>query len=268
MDATGLLDKIPLWGVFLASLTITFLSMEFGFRAGKRKRRSLTGEKEIQAGPFVAASLSLLAFMLAIAFGNAQSRVHEVKQVALDEANAIGTAYLRADLLPAAERAEIRQLLYDYVSLRIEAVEAGTQPQFEQASDRAEAIQINLWSRAATFADQRPTPIAALVVASVNDLIDLYEMRIALAFRYRLPGIIWPVLFGVAILAMAMGGYATGLTGSRQFIAITLSAASVFSVVLLVVVSLDRPQEHLERITLPTMLDLQESIRSSMQSQP
>ena len=229
MDATGLLDKIPLWGVFLASLTITFLSMEIGFRAGKWKQRRLTGEKEIQAGPFVAASLSLLAFMLAIVFGTVQSRVHDVKQVALDEANAIGTAYLRADLLPAAERAEIRQLLYDYVSLRIEAVEAGTQPQFEQASDRSEAIQIDLWSRAATFADQRPTPIAALVVASVNDLIDLYEMRIALAFRYRLPGIIWPVLFGVAFLAMAMGGYATGLTGSRQFIAITLSAALAFS---------------------------------------
>jgi hypothetical protein len=268
MDVTGLWDKIPLWGVFLASLMITFLSTEFGFRAGKWTQRRFTGEKEIQAGPFVAASLSLLAFMLAIVFGTVQSRVHELKQVALEEANAIGTAYLRADLLPAAERAEIRQLLHDYLNLRIEAVEAGTQLPVEQADDRAEAIQNDLWSRAATFAVQQPTPISALFVDSLNQLIDLYEMRITLTFRYRLPGIIWPVLFGVAILAMAMGGYATGLTGSRRFIAITLPAALAFSVVLLVVVSLDRPQQHLARTTLPAMLDLRESIRSSMQSQP
>ncbi len=268
MDVTGLLDKMPLWGVFLASLMITFLSTEFGFRAGKRTQRILTGEQEIQASPFVAASLSLLAFMLAIAFGTVQSRVHDVKQVALDEANAIGTAYLRADLLPAAERAEIRQLLHDYVNLRIEAVEAGTQLPVDQVNDRAGAIQNVLWSRAVTFADQQPTPISALFVDSVNQLIDLYEVRITLTFGYRLPGIVWPVLTGVAILAMAMGGYATGLTGSRRFIAITLSAAMAFSVVLLLVVSLDRPHQHLARTTLPAMLDLQESIRSSMQSQP
>jgi hypothetical protein len=67
---------------------------------------------------------------------------------------------------------------------------------------------------------------------------------------------------------MAMGGYATGLTGSRRFVTITLSAAMAFSVVLSLVVSLDRPQQHLSRTTLPAMLDLQESIRGSMDTQP
>lgn len=267
MNVTDVLDTVPLWGVFLVSLMITFLSIEVGFRVGERKRRALAEGDEIQAGPLVAAALSLLAFMLAMVFGTVQSRFHELKQVALDEANAIGTAYLRADLLPAADRAEIRQLLNDYVSLRIEAVEADTAQQVEQAIDRSEELQSALWSTAATLAEQQPTPVSALFVQSVNEVIDLHETRVTVGIHYRLPGIIWIVLFGLAILAMAMGGYASALSSRRRLIAISVSAALAFSVVLLLVVGLDRPGQHLSNATQAAMLDLQESIRS-MQSQP
>ena len=112
MNFTELMDKIPLWGVFLASLVITFVSTEYGFQAGRRRRQKLAGEKDdISPGPFASTALGLLAFMLAMVYGTAQSRLHDLKQVALDEANAIGTAYLRADLLPGANRAQVRQLL-------------------------------------------------------------------------------------------------------------------------------------------------------------
>jgi hypothetical protein len=268
MNATDLLDKMPLSAVFLATLTITLLSMEVGFRAGQLRRRRFAGEEEIQAGPLVAASLSLLAFMLAMIFGSVQSRFHEIKQVALDEANAIGTAYLRADLLPAADRAEIRQLLREYVALRIEAVDAGTAQQVQQAIDRSEELQSVLWSRAAILAGQKPTPVSALFVQSVNEVIDLHETRITVGIQYRLPGIIWIVLFGLAILAVAMGGYASALSSSRRLTAISLSAALAFSVVLLLVVALDRPHLELSRVTQAAMLDLQESIGRSIPSQP
>ena len=82
-------------------------------------------------------------------------------------------------------------------------------------------------------------------------------------------GWMW-VCFAVAlaIVAMAIGGYDTGLSGSRRFIAITLSAALAFSVVLALVIVLERPHQHLYVISQAPMIDLQEDIRRSMQSQP
>jgi hypothetical protein len=224
----------------------------------------MAGEDRTEAGPLVAASLSLLAFMLAMTFSSAQSRFHESKQVALDEANAIGTTYLRADLLPEPDRTEVRQLLFEYVNLRLEAAEHGTAQQLDEAIERSEELQAILWSRSAALADRRPTPTIALFVSSVNELIDLRETRVTLSLHYRLPGVIWIVLLGLAVLAMAMAGYATALSSNRRVIAIPLSAALAFSVVLALVVLLDRPHHHLSRVTQSAMLDLQESIRRSM----
>jgi hypothetical protein len=89
------MDSMPLSGVFLASLIITFVSINLGFRMGQRTRGRLTGDEKAHTGPLAAASPSLLALMLAIVFGAAESRFSELKHVALDEANAIGTAFLR-----------------------------------------------------------------------------------------------------------------------------------------------------------------------------
>lgn len=168
--------------------------------------------------------------------------------------------------MPEADRAEVRQLLNDYVTLRIEAVQHGTGQQIEQAIVRSEELQSKLWSTAVTIANQQPTPISALFVQSLNEVIDMHEKRITLGIHYRLPGIIWMVLYGLAILAMAIGGYDTGLSGSRRVIAITLSAALAFSVVLMLLVALDRPHQHLSTASQAPMFDLLEDIRSSMPS--
>lgn len=265
MKFTEFFDVLPVWGIFLFSLMITFLSIELGYKLGKWRQGRLTREEKVHTGPAVTASLSLLAFMLAMVFGVVESRFNEMKHVVLDEANAIGTAYLRADLLPDADRAEIRQLLHDYVNLRIEAVQSGTEKQIEQAVERSEDLQRDLWSKAVTIADQQPTPISALFVQSLNELIDIHETRITVGIHNRLPGFTWMVLYGLAILAMVMGGYDTGLYGRRRVIAITVSAAVAFSVVLALVIVLDRPQQHLSMTTQAVMIDLQEDIHRSMQ---
>ncbi len=100
-------------------------------------------------------------------------------------------------------------------------------------------------------------------VQSLNELIDIHEKRITLSLHYRLPGTIWIVLYGLTIVAMAIGGYDIGLSGSRRLIAFTASAAVAFSVVLQLVVALDRPT--LSTVTQAAMFDVQEDIRRSMQ---
>ena len=89
-----------------------------------------------------------------------------------------------------------------------------------------------------------------------------------MAVRYRLPELTWLVLYGLAILAMAMGGYAVGYSGSRRSISLALAMASAYSVVLMLVVGLDRTEKHLSTVTQSAMLDLQESIGRSIGSQP
>lgn len=103
---------------------------------------------------------------------------------------------------------------------------------------------------------------------SLNELIDMHEKRITIGIHYRLPGTVWMALYGLAIIAMAMGGYDNGVSNSRRVIGITLSAAVAFSVVLVLVTALDQPHQHLSTTTHAAMIDLQDDIRRSMQSQP
>jgi hypothetical protein len=78
------------------------------------------------------------------------------------------------------------------------------------------------------IAERYPTPISALFVQSVNEVIDTHAKRITLLIRYRLPETIWIVLYGLAILAMTMGGYDIGISGSRSTVFVTLAAALAF----------------------------------------
>ena len=262
MSGTEFWDAIPLWGIFLGSLAITLLSMEIGFRAGQRKRRTLPEDEKVQAGPLVAASLSLLAFMLAMVFSNVQSRSHQRMQVALNEAKVIGETYRAADALPAAVRAEVRQHLVEYVSVRVDALQDGTPQRLQEARDRSEELQSVLWSTAVTFADEHPSSVTTLFMRSMNQVIDLHEERITVSIHYRLPGILWIVLYGLVIFANAQGGYAGALSSQRRLLPITITATLAFSVVLLLVISLDRPHHALSTVSYAAMLDLQESIRS------
>src|SRR5215475_2297124 len=104
MQGSGPIDGLPLWALFIVILRIVLLSVEFGYRLGKYRRRRREDGKEAPLGTMVGATLGLLAFILAFTFGLAAERFNTRRQILLDEANAIGTPYLRAGMLP--ERGE------------------------------------------------------------------------------------------------------------------------------------------------------------------
>jgi hypothetical protein len=114
VDDISALDAIPLWGFFGLTMLLVLLFIEGGYRLGRYRLTRSEHEKEAPVGAMVAALLGLLAFILAFTFGLAAQRFDTRRQVLLDEANAIGTTYLRAAMLP--ERGdEIRALLREYV---------------------------------------------------------------------------------------------------------------------------------------------------------
>lgn len=258
MQTNGPIDALPLWALFIFILLVVLVSVEFGYRLGKYRRSRHEQEKEAPLGTMVGATLGLLAFILAFTFGLAAARFDTRRQLLLDEANAIGTTYLRAGMLP--ERGEeIRGLLRDYVSARLEAVQPG---KLAEGMRRSENIQQQVWTEAETVAEKSPNSIVVgLFVQSLNQMIDLHASRMQAGLRSRIPGAIWLGLFAVAAFSLSAMGYFEGLTGTRRSLAV-IAVAVAFSIVIELIADLDRPQEGVLRVSQQALLDVQQSMNT------
>jgi hypothetical protein len=225
---------------------------------GKYRRARHEQEKQAPVGTMVGATLGLLAFILAFTFGLAAARFDARRQVLLDEANAIGTTYLRAGMLPE-QGEKIRALLRDYVATRLDAVRSGN---IAEGIQRSENIQQQVWSEAETLAQKNPNSIVVgLFVQSLNEMIDIHAKRLQAGVRSRIPGAIWIALFAVAALSLTAMGYHAGLAGTGRSLAV-LAVAVTFSVVIELIADLDRPQEGVLRVSQQALLDVQRSMNA------
>lgn len=258
MDYRGTIDFLPVWGVFLTTIAVVLLSIEGGFRLGTYRRRLSEQEDRPPVGEIVAATLALHAFLLAFTFGLAASRFDVRRGLVLEEANAIGTAYLRASLLPQPHRSEVRTLLRNYVDVRLEAVEPG---KLAQSIVRSRELHTRLWDHATAAGTENPSSIVVgLFIESLNEVIDLHTKRLMLGAGNRIPETIWTVLYFMAVVGTAVTGYHTGLAGSNRSLAI-LALILAFSAVMTLIADLDRPQEGLLRVSQQAMSDLRNSLR-------
>ncbi len=254
------LDHLPLWALFALTVGVVLLSLECGFRLGKYRHSRTEQEKESPVGVLVGATLGLLGFMLAFTFGLAASRYDSRRQVLLDESNAIGTAYLRAGLLPEPQHGEVRRLLREYVDVRLEAIESG---KIAQGVRRSEELHGLLWAQATAVGVKEPRSIVVgLFIQALNEVIDLHAKRVTLGMRNRIPGTIWAALYFVAVLGMGSMGYQAGLTGTSRSLSV-LALTLAFSAVLYLIADLDRPQEGLLRVSQQALIDLRASMKSA-----
>ena len=257
MQSYAPLDALPLWGFFVAVLVLVLASVEGGYRLGRSRRKRSEGEVEAPVGAMVGATLGLLAFMLAFTFGSAAERYDSRRQLVLDEANAIGTTYLRAGMLPE-RRDEVRKLLRDYVDSRLEAVRSG---RIAEGIRQSEQLQGELWAQAVTLGERSPTSIVVgLFVQSLNEVIDIHAKRLTAGVRNRIPGAIWLALLAVAVIALAAVGYHAGLAGPTRSLA-QVAVALTFSVVIGLIADLDRPQEGTLTVSQQALVDLRQSMQ-------
>ncbi|MBP9091737.1 hypothetical protein KBI23_11950 [bacterium] len=250
-------DSLPLWAFFTTVLLLSLLWTECGYRVGGHRRKKDPKEPDAPLGTVVASILGLLAFMLGFTFNVAINRFDDRREAVLDEANAIGTTYLRADFFDSPAKEQARKLLREYVQLRANGVRRAAE--FEQVVSRSEQLQSELWSSAAKLGKERPTPISGLYISSLNEVIDMHAKRITLGMHSRVPLSVWLVLFAVSALAMASVGFYFGLSGNRSWVE-TIVLIVTFSLVMLLVADLDRPQEGLIRASQQPMLDLQKQL--------
>jgi hypothetical protein len=213
----------------------------------------------------VGATLALLAFLLTFTFGMAATRFEARRQALLQEANAIGTTYLRAGLLPEPHRTQLRQLLRDYLDARLSAAQPD---RVVEAVTKSEALHSQLWSQATEVAAADPKSIVAgLFIQSLNEVIDLHAIRVTAGLRSRIPAPVWGLLYLVTVLAMLATGYQQGLSGTNRSPAI-LALVLAFSGVITLIADLDRPHEGLIRVGQQSLLDLEKGMIAPAPSDP
>jgi len=250
---TTFLDDLPLTLLFAATAFVVLLSIEGGFQFGWFRRGRFEDEKEGPVGAIVAATLGLLAFVLAFTFGLAAARFDARRTVVVDEANAVGTAYLRAGLLPDDQMQRIRPLLREYVDSRLEVVRTGD---IDKALRRADELQRALWTEAEAVGRQHPDSIVVgLFIEALNETIDIHAKRAFIALQGRIPPVLWAALGTVTVLSMAGVGYFCGLSRSRRSPGVLVLALS-FSAILVLIADLDRPQEGFIQVSQQAMHDV------------
>lgn len=258
MQLADVFASPPIWVVLLGTLLLAVVSVEAGHRWARHKQEHAgeerEPEKEAPVGAMVGATLGLLAFLLAFTFGMAADGFHERKVALLHEANAIRTTYLRTAFIVEPERSEIRRILREYVNVRLQWAGGHV----GQTDPSAQDLLNQLWVQVAGAGIKAPeSDTVSLFVDSANDVIKLNVERTMVRERSRIPGEFWLMLYLVAMLSLAAMGYHGGVAGptrSPVMVAVTIA----FSVVILLIVDLDRPGEGWINVSQDAMLDLRE----------
>ncbi|MFO0850926.1 MAG: hypothetical protein U0871_20585 [Gemmataceae bacterium] len=250
------LDHIPLGLMFVFVAALAGAAVEGGYRFGRWRHARIAEEKETPVGAMVGTILGLLAFVIAFTFGLAATRFEARRQIVLNEANAIGTAYLRTDLLPEPQRGASGRLLREYVDVRLRGASAD---RIAAAVDRSEELHALLWTQAVQAAERQPGPITGLYVQALNETIDLHAKRVQAVVRDRIPTGIWFVLLILTLLGMGATGYQSGLSETRRSPAM-IALVLAFAAILHLIADMDRGRDGLLQVSQQAMIDLQQSM--------
>lgn len=246
MHAQYLIGSLPIWALFLATLFICVGSIECGAAIARfLVRRQADREPDGPLGAMVGAIMGLLALLLAFTFGLAADRFEARKQLVLEEANAIGTTWLRAGLLPEARQAEIRRLLTEYAEARV-SIRPNT---IDAVLRQADQTHQKLWAETQLLAQQDMDPqLRSLFIISLNQLIDLHQSRRTIGIQYHIPDGVWLVTYLLAAISMLVIGYHVAIEGARTLRSTPVIAVA-FSIVIAMIADLDRPGEGVMRVS-------------------
>ena len=231
-------------GLFAGMLVL----MEVGRRIRRREQRRHGDTAPSGLGATEGAVFGLMGLLLAFTFSGAASRFSERRQLVIDEANAIGTVYLRLDLLAADPRRELQETLREYVDARLAIYRAVPNAARVQAAlTHLTDLQQSIWTRSVAAVQGAPAPsVAAQLLPALSEMFDLSTTRLALS-KIHPPPIVYALLGMVSLLCAVLAGYAMGDNPSRHWLH-RVGFAAILSVTLYVIVDLEYPRLGLFRI--------------------
>jgi FtsH-binding integral membrane protein len=250
------------YGINSAAIALAlFLSMaiaiEAGYRIGRKRQRSVDEAFKTHVNSIAAALLGLLALLLGFTLSLSLTRFDTRSAAVVAEANAIGTTWLRAQLLPAPVRGEVQKLLRVYADQRIAA--SGTNLAEREAREmltaKANHTQAALWSLALQAAELAPNPVSTgLFVQSLNEMIDAMGSREAALDRH-VPELVLLLLYATFLMTGAIVGYSAGVAGHRASF-VTYVMVALIVVLVFVILDLDRPRRGLIQVSQKSLVEL------------
>jgi hypothetical protein len=241
--------------IFLVTFGVLLLAAGLG--SWLRRRRNLDERQRDDFSLILTATLTLLGLLIGFSFSMAASRYDQRKNLEEAEANAIGTEYLRADLLPASDRERARGLLKQYLELRIRFYTASLADVDAVNVDTAR-LHGELWAAVTGPAARQPDPVVALVVAGMNDVLNAQGYTQAAWWNYVPPSAI-ALMAAIAIMSNVLLGYGARVPILRSplLLILPLIVALAFSLIF----DIDTPRRGLINIVPQNLLSLQESLK-------
>ena len=244
--------------VFVVSLVVLWLSTQLGASVLKRWR-DLEHDVREDFAVILAATLTLLGLIIGFSFSMATSRYDQRKNLEEAEANAIGTEYVRADLLPPADAVKVRALIRNYLDQRVLFYTTRDDEQLRQIDARTAQLQTDLWSAVLAPAAAQPTPIVALAVSGMNDVLNSQGYTQA-AWWNRIPIAAWGLMAAIAICANLLLGY--GARSAKGQIILHMVLPLVVSISFFLIADIDSPRGGIILVNPQNLASLLETLRA------
>jgi hypothetical protein len=247
--------NIPFF-IFPFSFVMLWLSTLIGTSL-RKWLRPLEEEEYHDFDLIEAAALTLLGLMIGFTFSMAVSRYDQRKTYEAEEANAIGTEWVRADLLPAADAARVRELLKNYVDQRVLFYESRDERELRRIDTYTAQLQSELWSAVHAAAAANPTPIVALAVSGMNDVLNSQGYTQA-AWWNRIPFAARLLLVTIAIGCNLLIGY--GVHRKNRLLLVVLPLA--VSISFFLISDIDSPRAGLIYVVPQNLVSLSQSMHA------
>jgi len=244
--------------VFVVTLVLMWVSAQAGAYF-HRKWQDLEKDVRGDIGVVLAAALTLLGLIIGFTFSMAASRYDQRKNYEEAEANAIGTEYLRVDLLPAADAAKARELLKSYLDQRVLFYTTHNAHKLEQINTATAQLQNDLWSAVRAPVAAQPTPVAALVASGMNDVLNSQGYTQA-AWWNRIPAGAWWLMSAVAVCCNLLFGFnaSASIGKTRLFLVLPL----IVSIAFFLIADIDSPRRGLINVRPLNLISTAQSLRA------
>jgi hypothetical protein len=222
--------------------------LETGRRIGKHSMSVDPAGAHQGLGAVEAAVFGLMGLIIALSFSGAALRFDQRRMLIIDEANAIGTAYLRVDLLPDTAQPEVRRYFRDYLETRIELYRnISDKNKVADLEQKTASLQMKIW-KASVTASRQPDNISAslLLLPALNSMIDIYSTRTAIRQIHQ-PNVIFIVMILMAWVCSLIAGFGMSIRKSRSWIHLT-GFIIVMLVTIIVIIDLEYPRVGFIRI--------------------
>ena len=239
----------PRW-IFVISLVLLWASSRLGAYFERTWSPLRSAERETFT-TVVAATLTLLGLLLGFCFSMAISRYDQRKDYEAAEANAIGTEYMRAGLLPTAAEEKVRGLLKQYTHQRIRFYVERQEANLAKIDDDTIQLQDSMWSTVESAAARQPTPIVALTVTGMNDVLNSQGYTQA-AWKNRIPVAAWGLMAAIAFGCCALVGYSAHEARTSALAILPVVVSTAF----FLIADVDSPRHGIIRVTPQNLMSV------------